>query len=157
MKNNKKRNKIAIGIISTFLWGLGWVIIVGYAVGGAESVWSIIRPSISLLLLVFLVWVAYHFIKTRRWTNRLNTAWEEFMIDRNVEKYFTTLDILEEMYEGQSINKMQTKEYFACMRISALKSAGRKEDAYALLETALKEATSDRAILLLKAEKEHWA
>ena len=71
MKNNKKRNKIAIGIISTFLWGLGWVIIVGYAVGGAESVWSIIRPSISLLLLVFLVWV------DNNENNGNNTKWNE--------------------------------------------------------------------------------
>ena len=33
MKDNKKWNKLAVGIISVFLWGLGRAVIVGYAVG----------------------------------------------------------------------------------------------------------------------------
>lgn len=156
MKDNKKWSKIATCIISMLLWGLGWAVIVGYAVGGFESVWRIIRPSIAFLLLAFVAWGAYHLIKTRRWINRLNNAWEEFMIKRDVEEYFSKLDDLEKTYEGQILGKMPAKEYFACLRISALKSAGRKEEAYALLESTLKEATSDRTILLLNSEKEHW-
>lgn len=156
MKNNKKWNKIAIGFISTFLWGLGWAIIVGYAVGGTKKMWSIVQPSIAFLLLTLVIWVSYQLIKTRRWTNRFNNAWEEFMIKRDVEEYFPKLDVLEKTYGGQFLGKMPANEYFICTRISALKSAGRKEDAYALLETALKEVTSDQAILLLKSEKEHW-
>ncbi|WP_297200626.1 hypothetical protein [uncultured Flavonifractor sp.] len=145
-----------MGIIAVILWV---IILTIFLISALNEVGlaSVIGPAVVAVLLVFIGLVVYQFAKARRWANRLNDAWEQFLIRRDVERYFSELDALEKLNGGRPIGKMQAKEYFACQRISALKSAGRKEQAYALLETALQEATSDRAILVLTAEKTHWS
>ena len=144
-----------MGVIAVLLWAVILTIFLVYACS-ERGLASVIKPTVLAVLLVIIGSLVYQLARARRFTKRLSDASCEFMIRRDADAYFAELSALEEMNGGRPVGKMLAKEFFDYHRIFALKHAGRKEEARALLETAMKEAKTDRALLLLKAEEAHW-
>ena len=148
-------NRVIMGIISIFLWVVVLTMFLIAALDKMKLI-SVIKPTVAAILLVTIIWLFYNMSKARRFEKRFNDAMANFMIKRDVKSYFAELDALEIMNNDRPIGSMYAKEYFDYQRIFALKNSGRKDEAYILLEKTLNEAKSDRAVLLLKAEKEYW-
>lgn len=155
MQTQNRPSRTIMGVVAVFLWGFILTIFLVYACSETGFA-SVIKPTVLAVVLVVIGFLIYQLAKARRFTRRLNDASGEFMIRRDVDAYFAELAALEEMNGGRPIGKMLEREFFDYQRIFALKNAGRKEEARALLETAMKEAKTDRALLLLKAEETHW-
>lgn len=152
---NKEKNKSLLGMIAVLLWAVIITVAVRSYMEETENGLPVFRIMLIVCIVLFFVWWLYKSIRFQRFMKCFDEAGFRYCVTQDIEAYLKDLDECSKMpcIEKFTLSNIPAKQYIVLLKVMNLRSAGRIEEAYTLLEMIGKEIANDKARQLWEAEK----